>query len=155
MPQRPGCCGAHLHATQSDPHGGGGALLALADVHGLLFLRGVVPVLARAHLQVQHARHRVSPRQVLQQDEFWEGSLGQGGQPTNGASLYFSTKEDQATSSMTGSPGRKDTVLVALLGILLHLLQVLLMALEAPGVVLVLGPSMAALQAVTVHLIFL
>ena len=56
---------------------------------------------------------------------------------------------------MTGSLGRKDTVLVALLGILLHLLQVSLMALEAPGVVLVLGPGVAALQAVTVHLVLL
>lgn len=50
--------------------------------------------------------------------------------------------------------GKKDTVLVAVLGVLLHLLQVLLLTLEAPGVVLELrrGVAVAALQPVVEHL---
>lgn len=46
-------------------------MLTLADLHGLLLLGGVISVLLRAHLQVQHAWHPVPPRQILQQDEFW------------------------------------------------------------------------------------
>lgn len=47
----------------------------------------------------------------------------------------------------------EDTVLVAVLGVLFHPLQVLLMALEAPGVVLQLRrSSVTPLQAVVEHL---
>ena len=42
----------------------------------------------------------------------------------------------------------KDTVLIAVLGVLLHSLQVLLVALEAPGVVCDLRNHIALLQAV-------
>lgn len=61
----------YLHAGEADPQRGRRAMLTLADLHGLLLLGGIVPVLLRAHLQVQHAGHPVPPRQVLQQDEFW------------------------------------------------------------------------------------
>ena len=46
----------------------------------------------------------------------------------------------------------KDTVLVALLSVVLHGLQVLLVTLEAPGVVLGEGAALAALQPVVEHL---
>jgi len=46
----------------------------------------------------------------------------------------------------------KDTVLVPLLGVLLHALQVLLVTLEAPGIVLRDSAALAALQPVVEHL---
>lgn len=42
----------YLHAGQADPNRGCGALLALADLPGFLFLSRIVSVLLRAHLQV-------------------------------------------------------------------------------------------------------
>ena len=61
----------HLHAGEANSYNGCCALLALSHLGGLLLLRDVVSVLLSAHLQVQHARQRVPPRQVLQQDKFW------------------------------------------------------------------------------------
>ena len=63
---------SYLHATEADPDGSRCALLAFPNLIGLLLLRSVVPMLASAHLQVQHTRYSVAPGQVLQQDEFWD-----------------------------------------------------------------------------------
>lgn len=44
--------GLYLHAGQTDPNRGRGALLTLADLPCFLFLSGIVSMLLRAHLQV-------------------------------------------------------------------------------------------------------
>lgn len=62
----------HLHPAKSHADGGRRALLTLADLVGLLLLRRVVAVLPGSHLQIQHARHGVAPRQVLEEDEFFK-----------------------------------------------------------------------------------
>lgn len=59
----------YLHAT--DPHAQRcrGALLTLLDVPGFLLLRGIIPVLPSAHLQVQDAGVAVLGHHVLQQEK--------------------------------------------------------------------------------------
>lgn len=66
----------YLHPTDPDPKAAGGRVLALLHEPLLLVWRDVVPVLARAHLQVQDAWVTVLSCHILQQDEFWEGGQG-------------------------------------------------------------------------------
>lgn len=143
---------AHLHATETDPDAGRRALLALADLHGFFFLGRVVTVLPCAHLQIQNARHCVTPCQVLQQDKLWGGGA-MSRKASNKATTHSSCScivlnhfyhkafkvitEFLTDSTVLRCSGGvffflwqlKDTVLVAVLSVLLHPLQVLLVAL--------------------------
>lgn len=60
----------YLHPTDPDPKAAGGRVLALLHEPLLLVWRDVIPVLARAHLQVQDAWVTVLSCHILQQDEF-------------------------------------------------------------------------------------
>lgn len=66
----------YLHPTDPDPEAAGGRVLALLHEPLLLVRWDVIPVLARAHLQVQDAWVTVLSCHILQQDEFWEGGQG-------------------------------------------------------------------------------
>ena len=63
-----------LHATDAHPERCRGALLTLLHLACGLLLGRVVPVLTRAHLQVQDARIAEVMHHILQQQEFCEGS---------------------------------------------------------------------------------
>lgn len=51
----------YLHATEANPNRRGSALLAFAYLIGFLLLRGVVPMLACSHFQVENAWNPVPP----------------------------------------------------------------------------------------------
>jgi len=61
----------YLHATDTNAEVTGRGRVTLVHLTQSLLVRRIVPVLARAHLEVQYTRQFKVHRQVLQKNEFY------------------------------------------------------------------------------------